>query len=55
MISVRKNKALSAGVQSLPRWKAYLATPNSQLIPAGGLPSELSISIVSQRQRMSER
>lgn len=41
MRSVRKNKALSAWAHSLPRWKAYLATPNAQLIPTGGLPSEL--------------
>ena len=41
MTSVRKNKALSAWAQSLPRWKAYLATPNAQLIPAGDLPGHL--------------
>lgn len=39
--SVGKNKASSAWVQSLSSWKAYLATPNSQLIPAVGLPREL--------------
>ena len=41
MTCVRKNKALSAWAKSLPRWKAYLATPNAQLIPAGDLPGHL--------------
>lgn len=41
MTSVRKNKALGVWAQSLPRWKAYQATPNAQLILAGGLPRRL--------------
>lgn len=39
--SARKNKALSAWIQSLPRWKACMAASEAQLIPAGGPPSML--------------
>lgn len=39
--SARKNKALSAWIQSLPRWKARMAASEAQLIPAGGPPSML--------------
>lgn len=57
MTCVSKNKALSAWVQqSLPRWKAHLATPNAWLIPAGGLPSMLQhLHCTTEDAGMSER